>query len=88
VPEAIERYNQLPGVAEHVLVSRFSIEGQQFFDGEEDLRPRCTVCGEPLVLADPADSESWIHSDDASDQADHTAEVGSVVRQSMEGNIA
>ena len=75
VHEAIEMYNQLPGVAEHVLVAPFSIEGHQFFDGDEDLRPRCTACGQPVALADAEDPESWVHAEDANDRADHTADV-------------
>lgn len=88
IQEAIEMYNQLPGVAEHVVVAPFSIEGHQFFDGDEDLRPRCEACGQPVTLADADDPESWIHADDADDRAGHTAEVDSVDRQPMEGDIA
>ena len=38
-------------------------------------RRRCRLCGEPVVLDDPADPMSWIHAEDASDGGDHTAEV-------------
>ena len=38
-------------------------------------RPRCADCGEPVVLADAQDPETWIHALDANDQADHTAWV-------------
>jgi hypothetical protein len=37
-------------------------------------RPRCRLCGEPIVLDDPDDLMSWIHAEDANDQGDHTAE--------------
>ncbi len=36
-------------------------------------RPRCAACGEPVVLDDPNDPDSWIHAPDANDRADHTA---------------
>ena len=36
---------------------------------------RCRLCGEPVVLDDIADPESWRHADDANDLGDHTAEV-------------
>jgi hypothetical protein len=38
-----------------------------------DDRPRCAACGEPVVLDDSADPDSWIHAPDANDRADHTA---------------
>ena len=38
-------------------------------------RPRCELCGEPVELADPSDPESWVHTEDANDLADHTAEL-------------
>ncbi len=38
-------------------------------------RRRCRLCGEPVVLDDPSDAESWRHADDANDLGDHTAEV-------------
>jgi len=38
-------------------------------------RRRCRLCGEPVVLDDIADPESWRHADDANDLGDHTAEV-------------
>ena len=38
-------------------------------------RGRCRLCGEPIVLDDPSDAESWRHADDANDLGDHTAEV-------------
>jgi hypothetical protein len=88
VQAAIERYNQLPAVAEHVLLAPFPIEGHQFFDGDQDRRPRCTVCSQPVVLADADDSQSWIYAADANDQADHTAEVDSTDGGPMEGDIA
>ncbi len=72
--ESIERYNQLPDVTEHVLPAPFSIEGQQFFDGDEDLRSRCVNCGQPVVPADADCFESWMHAEDANDDADHAAE--------------
>jgi hypothetical protein len=38
-------------------------------------RRRCRLCGEPIVLDDPSDRESWRHADDANDLGDHTAEA-------------
>ena len=38
-------------------------------------RRRCRLCGEPIVLDDPSDAESWRHADDADDFGDHTAEA-------------
>lgn len=38
-------------------------------------RRRCLLCGEPIVLDDPSDAESWRHADDANDVGDHTAEA-------------
>lgn len=38
-------------------------------------RRRCRLCGEPLVLDDPSDPDSWRHADDANDLGDHTAEA-------------
>lgn len=38
-------------------------------------RRRCRLCGEPIVLDDPSDAESWRHADDANDLGNHTAEV-------------
>ena len=38
-----------------------------------DDRPRCAACGEPVVLDNPDDPDSWIHAPNANDRADHTA---------------
>lgn len=38
-----------------------------------DGRPCCAACGEPVVLDDPNDPDSWVHAPDANDHADHTA---------------
>jgi len=38
-------------------------------------RRLCRLCGEPIVLDDPTDPESWRHTDDANDLGDHTAET-------------
>lgn len=38
-------------------------------------RRRCRLCGEPIVLDDLSDAESWRHADDANDLGNHTAEV-------------
>lgn len=65
VDEALEQYNELPGNAEHVFVGQFPVEGE---------RARCLICGEPIGLADETGSESWVHSEDANDGGDHTAE--------------
>ncbi|MCP3935925.1 MAG: hypothetical protein GY708_11205 [Actinomycetia bacterium] len=66
--EVIEQYNQLSGNTEHVFVGPLPIEGE---------RARCVICGEPVSLAVEADSESWIHAEDANDRRDHTAELHS-----------
>lgn len=65
VDEAIEQYNKLLSGTEHIFVGQFPVEGE---------RPRCELCGEPVSLADAADAESWVHSADANDAGDHTAE--------------
>lgn len=39
------------------------------------MRRQCRLCGEPVVLDDIADPESWRHDDDANDLGDHTAEA-------------
>ena len=38
-------------------------------------RRRCVLCGEPIVLCDPDDPESWVHAEDAGDWGDHSAEI-------------
>ena len=48
------------------LVQRVVVQGE---------RRRCRLCGEPVVLDDIADPESWRHADDANVLGDHTAEV-------------
>ena len=88
VQEAIELYNQLPGVDEHVLLAHFPIVGHQFFDGDEDARPRCSICGEPLELADTTDGGSWVHAEDANDRGDHTAELDPATDLPTGGDIA
>jgi hypothetical protein len=51
---------------QEVTVRRVSIRGE---------RRGCRLCGEPVVLDDVVDPESWRHADDANDLGDHTAEV-------------
>lgn len=63
--DAIEQYSGDPTGGEHVLLSRVRIE---------DTRSRCQLCGEPIALDDEDDPDSWIHTEDANDGADHTAE--------------
>lgn len=75
VEELIESYNGLTGVDEHVYLGAMEVQGNEYFPGDVDHRPRCSVCGEPTVLADDNDPESWVHAADANDWADHTAEV-------------
>lgn len=65
VDEAIAQYNELLSGTEHTFVGQFPEEGE---------RPRCDLCGEPISLADAADADSWVHSADANDAGDHTAE--------------
>lgn len=45
--------------------------------GGEEVQERrpCQTCGEPCVLDDPTDPESWCHAPEANDNADHTADV-------------
>lgn len=50
------------------------IQSSNLMDNED--RPRCADCGEPVELADPDDLESWIHAVDANYFGDHTAWVG------------
>lgn len=73
--DAIRRYNEAPGVAERLVLDLVEIEGHEHFDGEDDDRRRCGMCGEPVELANAADPESWVHAADANDWGDHTAEV-------------
>lgn len=63
--EAIEQYNGDPTGGEHVFLGRVRIEGE---------RARCQLCSEPIVLDDEDDPDSWVHTEDANDGADHTAE--------------
>jgi hypothetical protein len=49
-----------------VVLTQVAVQGE---------RGRCRLCGEPVVLDDPADPMSWIHAADANDFGDHTAEV-------------
>ena len=48
------------------VVQRVVVQGE---------RRQCRLCGEPVVLDDTADPESWRHANDANDLGDHTAEV-------------
>ena len=49
-----------------VVLTQVAVQGE---------RRRCRLCGERVVLDDPADPMSWIHAADANDLGDHTAEV-------------
>lgn len=55
-----------PRPGESVVLKEVVVQGS---------RRRCQLCGEPVVLDDPSDPVSWIHSTDANDLGDHTAEV-------------
>jgi hypothetical protein len=66
VGEPVAQYNMLVPSAEHVAIRHAFVRG---------LRRRCRFCGEPVVLDDPADPMSWIHTDDANLLSDHTAEI-------------
>ena len=55
-----------PNPGESVVLREVVVQGS---------RRRCQLCGEPVVLDDPSDPVSWIHSTDANDLGDHTAEV-------------
>jgi hypothetical protein len=70
---AVEQYNQLPGIGEYVVLATFPIVGHQYFEGDVDARPRCSLCGEPIELAYASDPESWIHAEDANYFGDHSA---------------
>lgn len=72
--DAMEHYNESVGGAEHVTLAPLHVEGHQFFDGDEDRRPSCRLCREPIELAEPDEPESWIHAADSQDWGDHTAE--------------
>lgn len=65
VEEGIEQHNELLSGTEHIFVDQFPVAGE---------RSRCDLCGEPISLADAADSDSWVHLVDANDAGDHTAE--------------
>lgn len=67
----IERYNADPSAGAHLFLGAVAIEGE---------RQRCRVCGEPIVLDDEDDPDSWVHAEDANDGADHTAEPGVLAR--------
>ena len=77
--DAIEQYNGDPTAGERVFLGRVRIEGE---------RSRCRMCGEPIVLDDEGDQDSWVHADDANDGADHTAEFRSDPSQPTERDIA
>lgn len=62
----------------------FSIECQQFFDGDRDLRPCHVSCCQPVMLTEPDDSQNSIDADNANDQIDHTVKVDSVNRRPTE----
>jgi hypothetical protein len=72
---AIEAYNASPEAGEHIVLSEVTFAGHPDFEGEVDMRVRCRLCGEPVVLEDPSDPLSYIHAFDANDWGDHTAEV-------------
>jgi len=61
----IDAYNASVEPSERVVIRPVEIRGE---------RERCKLCGEPIVLDDPADPMSWIHAEDADDMGDHTAE--------------
>ena len=62
---AIDIYNASVDPSDRVVIRQVEIRGE---------RERCSICGEPIVLDDPADPMSWIHAEDADDMGDHTAE--------------
>jgi len=66
VGDLLAQFNILVSPNESVAI------GQAFMRG---LRRRCQLCGEPVVLDDPVDPMSWIHTDDANLLSDHTAEI-------------
>jgi hypothetical protein len=68
--DAIDRVRRCRALADRLR----SVEPHRPIVRGEDERPRCSLCGEPIELADPLDPEGWIHSDDANDRGDHTAE--------------
>jgi hypothetical protein len=66
--DAVARQAALLAASPHdlVLVREVVVQGG---------RRRCRLCGEPVVLDDTCDPESWRHADDANDLGDHTAEL-------------
>jgi len=88
VQDAIERYNRLPGVAEHVLLAPFPIEGHQSIDGDQDQRIRFTACGQPALPADADDPPSWVSADFVNDQAERIAGIDSTDNRPMDLDIA
>lgn len=77
--EVIERYNADPNAGAKLFLGAMAIEGE---------RARCQLCGEPIVLDDEDDSNSWVHAEDANDGADHTAEFRSGPSQPTGRDIA
>jgi hypothetical protein len=76
--DSVAAYWERAGAAAHVEALSAASPGgdvvlmQIVVQGE---RRRCQLCGEPVVLDEPADPMSWIHAADASDLGDHTAEI-------------
>ncbi|HUP76811.1 MAG TPA: hypothetical protein VM282_27510 [Acidimicrobiales bacterium] len=70
---AVELYNHLDGVDDHVAFGPYPVAGNQHFEGDRDTRSRCRLCREPIELEDENDPESWIHTQDANYFGDHTA---------------
>ena len=77
--DAIEQHNGDPTAAERVFLGQVRIEGD---------RSRCRLCGEPIVLDEEDDPDSWVHAEDANDGADHTAEFRSSPSQPKRRGIA
>lgn len=70
-PLGHEEYNELLSGTEHTFVGQFPVECE---------RPRFDLCGELISLADAADADSWVHSADANEVGDPTAEYSPTSR--------
>jgi len=88
VQDAIERYNRLSAVAEHVLLATFPIEGHQSFDDDSDQRPGCTAYGQPVLPADTEDPPSWVSADYVNDRPERIAGIDSTDNYPIDMDIA
>src|SRR5262245_32773330 len=64
VLEAIEAENQIMSGEAYIVLAPYPVDGNQYFEGTDDHRPRCRTCREPIELDDPDDPHSWVHCED------------------------